>query len=208
MSFLTKKKLQATMLTKSISSGFSYAESFNKLTIDNKLLDNAKFIVVGTLTPKAGRDNGFFYCSSSALQRQFSLIDNCFNDSYSLEEKRQALIKTPKDLRTINDICCILKNRKIAFLDVVKEAIAKDNDPSDDKIIDYVLDRDSFEELKNVNSNVIFITNSKNAKGALEQILSDIKWSNPNIHLISQNPRTVKGGLKEINKQLSEILKP
>ena len=207
MSFLTKKKLQATTLTKSIPSGFSYAESFNKLTVENKLLDNAKFIVVGTLTPKAGRDNGFFYCSSSALQRQFSLIDNCFNDGYSLEEKRQAIIKNPKDTRTINDICDILKNRKIAFLDVIKEAIAKDNDPSDDKIIDYVLDRNSFKELKNVNFNVVFIANSNNARIALKQILSDIEWLNPNIHLISQNPRTVKGGLKEINKQLNEILK-
>ncbi len=207
MSFLTKKKLQATTLTKSIPSGFSYAESFNKLTVENKLLYNAKFIVVGTLTPKAGRDNGFFYCSSSALQRQFSLIDNCFNDGYSLEEKRQAIIKNPKDTRTINDICDILKNRKIAFLDVIKEAIAKDNDPSDDKIIDYVLDRNSFKELKNVNSNVVFIANSNNAQIALTQILSDIEWQNPNIHLISQNPRTVKGGLKEINKQLNEILR-
>lgn len=195
------------MLTKSIPSGFSYAESFNKLTVENKLLDKAKFIVVGTLTPKAGRDNGFFYCGSSALQRQFSLIDNCFNDGYILEEKRQAIIKNPKDTRTINDICDILKKRKIAFLDVIKEAIAKDNDPSDDKIIDYVLDRNSFKELKNVNFNVVFIANSNNAWIALKQILSDIEWKNPNIHLISQNPRTVKGGLKEINKQLNEILR-
>ncbi len=203
MSFTSKKNLTRTTLDcRKITAGISYCKSFNDLT-SKELLQNAKHIIVGTLTPKSGRDVGYFYCADNSNQRQFKLIDEWKNDGYCLEQKRQELIKSSKNKKVIDEINKLLFKRKIAFLDVVKEAIAPDNDPRDDAIIEYLLDKDRFLDVYNNNPEVVFIANSKNAKEVLEYIFKNFHIENVNIKLIPQNPRSVKGGLKEIYRLYS-----
>lgn len=195
--FLSKKNLTRTTLDSSkITAGVSPCKSFNDLT-SKELLQNAKHIIVGTLTPKSGRDVGYFYCSDSANQRQFSIIDTWKEDGISLNQKRKDLIKYPNNETIINSINEILFKRRLAFLDVVKDAIAPDNDPSDDSIIEYILDKEMFLNIYQNNPNIVFIANSKNAKVALDFIFGSKK---PHIELIPQNPRSIKGGLQEINR--------
>ncbi len=197
MSFTSKKNLTRTTLDFSkITTGTSYCKSFNTL-VSLKLLQNATHIIVGTLTPKNGRDVGYFYCSDSANQRQFSILDSWKEDGESLNQKRKALIQSPNNKKIIESINKILFRRRLAFLDVIKEAIAPDNDPSDDSIIEYILDKEIFLNTYKNNPNIVFIANSKNAQVALDFIFEDKK---PQIRLIPQTPRSVKGGLNEINR--------
>lgn len=205
MPFISKKHFTAEKLTLPIKTGYSMCNSFNNLTIKSGLLDTAEYIIVGTLTPKSGRDNGYFYCSASQNQRQFKIIDEWENDSKSLDNERQKLIKNPKDNKIIKEIENILLERKLAFVDVIKTAIASNTNPSDNEIVDYVLDYEIFVNILNSNRKITFVANSKNAFTALNFILEKIKKSST-VVFIPQTPRTIKGGLKEIKDRYSKLV--
>ena len=164
-------------------------ESFNKETTINK---NTKIIIVGTLTPQAGRERGYFYCSPAPSQYQYRLIDYATGDlNYSLEEKRQKL-KSGKDEIVVDEIKKILKERKVAFLDVIQYAITKNGSPLDDDIVLFNLDYDAFKDINF--KKVKFIANSNNAFYGLKIILDKlgIDENDRNIVLIHQSPRAAK----------------
>ncbi len=86
MLFLAKKRLNnKTLENIKIPDGYSKNYSFNgQITFKN---GQTKYLIVGTITPKEGRDNGYFYCSNK--NNQYHLIDLAFNDGKSLEEAKK-----------------------------------------------------------------------------------------------------------------------
>lgn len=141
--FLAKKRLENNAL-KNCPKGYKIGESFNKETTYDK--DNTKLIIVGTFTPFKGQEVGYFY--TSVRNNIYRYIDLSFNDGYSLVQLKSDLINNPKDKEKILDeIKIVLRERKIAFLDVVKEAIYSLNNSRDDSILEYVLDRETFKEI-------------------------------------------------------------
>lgn len=86
MLFLAKKRLNnKTLENIKIPDGYSKNYSFNgQITFKN---GQTKYLIVGTITPKEGRDNGYFYCSNK--NNQYNLIDLAFNDGKSLEEAKK-----------------------------------------------------------------------------------------------------------------------
>lgn len=170
MLFLAKKRLNnKTLENIKIPDGYSKTYSFNRQTTLKN--GQTKYLIVGTITPKEGRDNGYFYCSNK--NNQYHLIDLAFSDGKSLEEAKKE--------SKINEIKSILIQRKIAFLDVIDEAITNDKDPSDNAILNYVLDYNAFKDIDF--SSIKVIANSKNAKKALEHIIGQ----KTNIILLPQN---------------------
>lgn len=166
--FLAKKRLANNTLNKSnkyIPKGYIRGESFNKETTYDK--DNTKLIIVGTFTPFKGQEAGYFYTSDR--NNIYRYIDLVFNDGYSLVQLKSDLINNPKDKKTLEELKEVLRNRKIAFLDVIKEAIYSLNDSRDDSILEYVLDKETFKGIDL--SKVKVIANSKNAQKAVEFML-------------------------------------
>lgn len=227
MSFISKKKFRATSLTNiKTPEGYSRINSFNNLALLTGLLnEKTKVVIVGTLTPPNGIKNGFFYCAKN--NNQLKYIDDAINfkkpDGYSLDKEREALINckkdrekgiisSPRSTEIIDNICKILKERHIGLLDVVQEAIQSDNDRDyeDDKIKAYVLDRESFFTLKDINPDVVFIANSGNARNALDCIISEMqvkdpKWY-PRVHTIPQQLRGKNAKGKSVQKDIIEEL--
>ena len=178
--FLSKKRRVKSLDGFKVPKGYSRDKSFNpNSTYD----DETRILIVGTYTPFLGRKAGYFYCSEK--NKLFSIIDCCLKpiDGLSLVDAKNDLLKNPMCKAKICKIKEILRKRKIAFLDVIEEAISPDNDPSDDAILKYVLDNESFKEIK-FNKNLHIIANSKNALEALKLIDKDI-----NAFLIPQSVR-------------------
>lgn len=164
-------------------------KSFNYDTTYEK--GKTKFLIVGTYTPKDGRDVGYFYCSKD--NPQYELIDLGFDDGKSLAKKKGF----------VNQIKNILISRGIALLDVVKTAISRDDSASDEDILFYSLDYDAFQKIDF--SGVKIVANSGNAEFRLRQIL--IKIGNQEIaeriNLIPQRPRgRRKKGESPLNKRI------
>lgn len=171
--FLAKKRLaNASVDNIEVTSGYTKSTSFNK---DSTYDGETKILIVGTFTPYCGRRAGYFYCSER--NGLFSIIDYCFDDKQSLVDAKKELLDNLNDkftkIKKIEQIKKILNKRKIAFLDVIKEAISPYNDPSDDAILSYVLDYDSFKKM-DFNKIDLIIANSKNALVALEYILGHL----------------------------------
>ena len=184
-----KNKSNEDVCLNAVDENSCLCESFNKETTINK---NTKIIIVGTLTPQAGRERGYFYCSPAPSQYQYRLIDYATGDlNYSLEEKRQKL-KSGKDEIVVDEIKKILKERKVAFLDVIQYAITKNGSPLDDDIVLFNLDYDAFKDINF--KKVKFIANSNNAFYGLKIILDKlgIDENDRNIVLIHQSPRAAK----------------
>lgn len=145
---------------------YELCTSFNQ---NSNFNENTKVIIVGTLTPKKGRDNGYFYSSPS--NRMLEILDAYFlskNRPSNLLSIKNELIKNPKDTAIIEKLKSELSKNNIALLDVIKTAIASTITASDDEIIEFDLDFETFAKLKN--QNVIYICNSLNAQYALEII--------------------------------------
>lgn len=149
-----------------VPKGYERCTSFNG---NSNFDENTKIIIVGTLTPKKGRDNGYFY--SSPTNRMLEILDTYFlskNKQSKLLAIKNKLIQKPQDKTIIAELKSELAKNNIALLDVVKTAIASTVTASDDEIIEFDLDYETFAKLKN--QNVVYICNSLNAEYALNLI--------------------------------------
>lgn len=153
---------------------YKWVPSFNSHPKNNYLNENIKYIVVGTLTPFDGRENGYFYAAKN--NSQIKMIDYAFENK-KLQEKYELLSNNKKNCDVIDEIISILNDRKIAFLDVIKEGFSPNQIgcAKDELIYPFILDKESFRKLIQKNKNVNFICNSRFSEEALVTILSSIK---------------------------------
>lgn len=194
MSFNSKCKKQG-IDKNNIPPNYEYFESFNS---NNAVDDNTKVIIVGTLTPYKGRNNGYFY--SAKGNPVYEILDNYFICNIFVELKNQ-LISRPKDTVKINKIKQELRNHNIAFLDVIKEAISPIDTSADNAIKELILDYDAF---KNIKNDVVFICNSRAAEYALNIIKDKNNLSNTTEYVPQYSRRISKD---EKQRQWNEKLK-
>lgn len=175
--FTTKKRLLSKKLVTAYdSSNYEYCKSFNHLSMNlirNKDND-IRYLIVGTLTPPEGRNNGYFYTSSK--NKMFRYIDLSFSDGLYLEKQKN----NPAEIENI------LSKRHVAFIDVINEAIVSKVSSRDDDILSYTLDYKSFEEIFSMNPNIKIAVNSKNAEAGFKQICNELK-KHIKYELIPQN---------------------
>ena len=145
------------------STDVSFGRSFNYETVAN---ENTKLVIVGTYTPKKGRDNGYYYCSSRK-NNMYLIIDDYFGLNGELLERKEYLFNHQRDANSINEIKNILKELKIAFVDVIDYAISSNNNASDDAIECFSLDRDVFNI---VTDSTIIVCNSRNSEYAYKKM--------------------------------------
>ena len=167
-------------------SNYVYCNSLNASTnlfLNGVLDSNIKCVIVGTLTPEAGRNNGYFY--SSPKNVTMKILDNYFKpNSCKFADFAQKLNNNKKDKNIIDAIKDELTQNKIAFLDVVKDAIASKKSASDKKIKEFNLDITSFAK---IDDDMSFICNSRNSEYALLIILQTlIKSQNIKINNINE----------------------
>lgn len=135
--------------------------SFNSQTCANK---DTKLVIVGTYTPKKGRENGYFY-TSSRVNYTYRIIDDYFGLNGELTSKKEYLSEHKKDAQTIIEIKNILTSLNIAFIDVIDFAISPDDCANDDEIEYFCLDNKTFNV---VNDKTIFVCNSRNSEYAFK----------------------------------------
>ena len=92
---------------------YKWVSSFNSHPKNNYLNENIKYIIVGTLTPFDGRENGYFYASKN--NSQIKMIDYAFN-STNLKEKYDLLAKNKKNEEIIDEIISISVNYKNSII--------------------------------------------------------------------------------------------
>ena len=149
----------------------AHINSFNSQTTLSK---DARYLIVGTLTPCEARNPkdyncGYFYCGEYNLMYEF--IDGSFDDGLSLMDVKKEF---RKDWKYKGDIVDILNKRRIAFLDVVKEAIVVSDSTLDNDIYPFILDIDAFRDAIPYLDNLKVVANSKNAKDALKLIFKKL----------------------------------
>lgn len=143
---------------------YECVDSFNS---HNCVTSETKLIIVGTITPSKGKENGYFYTAPRNLV--YGYIDDALGTNL---KKKKELLKIIEDkANVIFQIVEELKENKIAFLDIMKKAIRKKDSYKDTDILFYSLDIESF---RNVPENVYFICNSKLAKEGLEEICKEL----------------------------------
>lgn len=179
--FTAKKRLLSKKLVTAYDPlNYEYCESFNQLSMNLiKKNKDIKYLIVGTLTPPEGRKNGYFYTASK--NKMFRYIDLSFSDSDGLYLEKQ------KNNRA--DIEKILRERHVAFIDVINEAIVLKGSSRDDDILSYTLDYKSFEEIFSMNPNIKIAVNSKNAETAFIQICNVLNFKSIKYKFIPQNIR-------------------
>ena len=124
--------------------------------------EDTKVIIVGTITSPQGRgpNKDFYYMSP--YNQMYRIIDSYFD----LIGKSSSFVKNKK-AGNILLIIEELKEKKIAFLDVVESCSNPKNSSLDDDLKNIKLDYEAF---KNISENIVLIANSKNAYGALLKI--------------------------------------
>ena len=124
--------------------------------------EDTKVIIVGTITCPQGRgpNKDFYYMSP--YNPMYRIIDTYFNAI----SKSSNLVKNKKE-GNISLIIEELKEKKIAFLDVIESCSNPKNSSLDDDLEDIKLDYEAF---KGINENVVLLANSKNAYHALLKI--------------------------------------
>lgn len=145
---------------------YEKVNSFNGI---NCILPNTEIIIVGTITPSGG--NGYFY--TAPRNRIYGYIDVARGTK--LKEKKEALQKTTDTKQRqliIDDIKTELNNQKIAFLDVIDEAIRLKGSYADKDIKYYTLDYSTFSKIPQ--SVIKVICNSKLAQDCYNEIRTKI----------------------------------
>lgn len=158
-------KIKAQQLLKSQElQDYCLCKSFNE---KSNISSQTKAVIVGTLTPQRGRNNGYFY--SSPTNNLLKYIDNYFDAENSpLTKLKDKLNSNPADENILKEINKTLDSLHVAFLDVVGTAVASKSNASDNEILCFNLDYDAF---KNIDTNnVTFICNSHASEFALKQI--------------------------------------
>ena len=167
-------------------------KSFNE---QNCLTPNTKLIIVGTITPSEGCRNGYFY--TARYNRIYGYIDQAIGTN--LKEKKLALADGKNNADIVSEIIKILKDNKIAFLDVMKQVIRPQNSYEDDKIRCYLLDTDSF---NNIDESVTIICNSKLAEEGYIKICNHLGRNSKHVFLSQRSGKkaewldTIKSCLK------------
>ena len=142
--------------------------SFNK---ECRLVNNTtKVIIVGTITSPQGRgiNKDFYYMSP--YNPMYRIIDAYFNSI----GKPSNFVKNKK-AGNIPAIIEELKEKHIAFLDVVESCSNPKNSSLDNDLEDIKLDYEAF---KSINENIVMLANSKNAYNALLKIAEHNKLKN------------------------------
>ena len=136
--------------------------------------EDTKVIIVGTITSPQGRgiNKDFYYMSP--YNPMYRIIDSYFNTI----GKSSNLVRNKKT-GNISAIIEELKEKKIAFLDVIESCSNPKNSSLDDDLEDIKLDYEAF---KGINENAVLLANSKNAYNALikiaehNQLKNEIKY--------------------------------
>ena len=134
--------------------------SFNK---DYRLLnENTKVIIVGTITSPQGRgiNKDFYYMSP--YNPMYRIIDTYFNSV-----DRTSNFVNNKKVGNVPAIIEELKEKGIAFIDVIESCYNPKNSSLDNDLEDIKLDYDAF---KGIDENIVMLANSKNAYQALIKI--------------------------------------
>lgn len=142
-------------------------ENFNK---NNCVTPKTKLIIVGTITPKKGMENGYFY--TAPRNKIYGYIDGTIKTN--LKELKKSLQQTTsyeEKQKIITQIKNTLKENNIAFLDIMKFAIRKLGSPYDNDIKNYCLDIESF---RNIPNSVYFICNSRLAEQGYLEICKNL----------------------------------
>lgn len=190
--FTAKKRLLSKKIkTPFDPSKYEHCKSFNELSMDLIRKNDIRYLIVGTLTPPEGRKNGYFYTASK--NKMFRYIDLSFNDGLYLEKQK----KNPKEIENI------LCERKIAFFDVVDEAIVLKESSRDDDILSYTLDYARFKEIVCKNQKIKIAVNSRNAEAGFKQICNELK-KDVKYEFIPQN---IRGNYRIYGSELSLIHK-
>ncbi len=162
--------------------------SFNK---DYHLANNTtKVIIVGTITSPQGRgiNKDFYYMSP--YNPMYHILDNYFKTTNFVKNKKEGNIK---------ELIKELKEKGIAFLDVIKSCNNLNNSSLDDDLIDIELDYETF---KDIDENIVMLANSKNAYGGLLKIVGHNHLKNKILYVYGF--RFYKQ--EDWNKALKEIL--
>lgn len=194
-----------------IPQNFELCSSFNA---KNAITSKTKVIIVGTLTPPAGRKNGYFY--SAPKNCVYKLLDNFFkikNNNTNFVQYKENLINAINAQKGIyiKQIKNELKNNSIAFLDIIDTAIASTTSYKDDEIAIFNLDYNSFKNVLNRQQDIVFLCTSKKAVYGLHCILDQLcnvssaintnkypqslKYNNSINITIDLIPQNVRGGV-------------
>ena len=145
---------------------YEKVNSFNGI---NYILPDTEIIIVGTITPSGG--NGYFY--TAPRNKIYGYIDAARGTK--LKEKKEALQKTTNEKQRqliIDDIKRELNDQKIAFLDVIDEAIRLKGSYADTAIKHYTLDYASFSNIPQSVRKVI--CNSRLTENCYNKIRAEI----------------------------------
>lgn len=183
-----------------------YTESMNKYHINNNLINHPKLLIVGTLTPPQGK--GYHYTSNgnkmykyldcglrNENDRSLEQLKNRLQEYQIARESkdtssyRKGMHRVDEALKKIKKIESTLEDKGVLLLDVVDEALRKNEySSSDNDIIKCTLDYNSFEK---INGADYVIVNSKNAYERFCKIMNKVGENNfRNIICLPQNPRS------------------
>ena len=150
--------------------------SFHSFNRDYHLLTpNTKVIIVGTITPPKGRlvGSGFYYMSDK--NRMYDILD-----AYYKITGKPSSFKKNKKAGNIPALIEELKDKGLAFIDVIESCNNPKESYKDDDLEDIKLDYEAF---KDINEGTILIANSKNAYGALLKIAEHNQLKNRVMHI-------------------------
>ena len=179
---------------------YELAQSFNENS--NWKDDRVVYIIIGTLTPYDGRENGYFYASQGG-NAQIRIIDKAIPNC-GIKKLYEDLQKDPKNDNIIESIKNKLSELGIAFLDVIYKAYSP-NRPgmaSDALIGDFLLDIKTFKKVFNSNRNFVYICNSKKAQEAFNYICSILGEVKPSKFCSQIDQRTTLEKKVEIFNQI------
>lgn len=168
----------------------------SSMNAENCVTNDTKLIIVGTITPPNGQNNGYFY--TAPRNKLYGYLDEALGTK--LKSKKIALYgASNKDKqKIIEEIKQELIAHKVAFLDVIKKAIRKNGKEDscyDNDIECYCLDCESFQ---NIPVKTYFICNSLMAHECFEKLCPEIyQKENTSESRSTYLPQRGKGSSKE-----------
>ena len=137
--------------------------SFRSFNSNYQLVDsNTKVIIVGTITSPQGRGTNKDFYYMSPYNPMYCIID-----AYFSSVGKPSNFVSDKKTGNISAIIDELKEKRIAFLDVIESCSNPKSSSFDDDLEDIKLDYESF---KGIDEKIVMLANSKNAYGALLKI--------------------------------------
>lgn len=137
--------------------------TFKSFNCDYHLInEKTKVVIVGTITSPQGRGTNKDFYYMSPYNPMYRIIDTYFK---SIGKESNFVIN--KKAGNISALIDELKEKGIAFLDVIESCSNPKNSSLDDDLEDIKLDYEAF---KGINENIVMLVNSKNAYNALLKI--------------------------------------